>query len=136
MLSNRIFEWAQRYPQSLALIESDRSITYFEFARMIEAARRHFAAYDLPRGHFAFVFTRTFTEHFVLAIALRSLGLNTVAAPNIAEAVKLNLRNIACVAISEDLVAPSPKLPAALKDAKLLAVPRAIYARELVREPP
>lgn len=136
MITDKINEWARRRPQASALIEGETTTTYLEFACMIEAARRHFATFDLPRGGFAFVFGGARAEFYAMTLALRALGLHTVAVANLDQAVALNLRNVACVAISEGFFGPSPALPAPLRDARLTAVPKSIYARGRVMEPP
>lgn len=136
MITDRINEWARLRPRSPALAEGETTLTYFEFARMIEAARQFFAAFDLPRGAFAFVFGGARPEFYVMTLALRALGLNTVAASSLDEAVRLGIPNVACVATSEGFFGPSPVLPTGLKNARLIAVPQRIYARERIAEPP
>jgi|SRR5579871_2806433 len=136
MITDRIFEWAHVQPQRPAILEGSETITYLEFANIIEAARSYFAAFDLPRGQFAFVFTRTGAEHWVLTLALRALGLHTATVPNLTDIAALKLKDVACIVCNEECLPGPGTLPTALREARIIPVTKKLLMRGLASAPP
>jgi len=130
MLINRILGWARSQPHKPALIEGNATITYLDFARAVETARLRLEVESLPSGHFAFVFSRSFIEHWILTLAVRSLGLHTVCAANLEQAGHLRIPNVAAIIAPEEMLANFKSIPASLKDAKPIGIARSVYSIE------
>ena len=130
MLVQQIYEWAATQPDRTALIEGDLSTSYAQFARMIEAARKHLATEDLPVGKFAVVFSRTVLEKWVTVLALRALGLHTVTIATLALAGELGIRNVSCVVTTQEMSRQIGAVPAAFGGARLISVPQTVYGRD------
>lgn len=101
MIWHRICEWARVQPAKSAIVYNDVPLDYASFARAIGGARGFLAKQDLPPGRTAIVLVSNPADAWVLALALRTLGLDTVAVESIAQAERLAIGNVACVAMSE-----------------------------------
>ena len=136
MLVQRITEWAASQPGRPALIDGDVRISYAQLARMIEATRRHLQTENLPAGAFAAVFSRTATERWVTALALRVLGLNAICVPSLEIAVQLGIRNLACVAVTQEASSRTRTLPPALRESSLIVIPQTLFNGGVGAAPP
>lgn len=83
-------------------------LSYAAFARAIEASRRFLAEQDLPPGRTAIVLLHNLSDAWVAVLALRALGLTTVAVPSLAEAEALGLKDVACLVVAEAEQADHP----------------------------
>jgi acyl-coenzyme A synthetase/AMP-(fatty) acid ligase len=105
----RVYEQAHQTPGKRAVVCNGVPSTYDEFARWIEGARQYLAQQDLPVASVAVVCTESLIDEWVIGLALRSLGLTTVAAIDAEGMRKLKLRNIDCIvtttAAADQLVA-------------------------------
>jgi acyl-coenzyme A synthetase/AMP-(fatty) acid ligase len=100
MLTQLIFDWAQRTPDRTAMIYNGQSLSYRAFAHHIAVARGYFARRGYVGEGCAVLAIYSLLDFWVLSLALRSLGLTTVAVQS-AEAVgKLGLPNLRCVITS------------------------------------
>ena len=98
MLLQRIFGHAQSQPRKVAIHESGYRVTYAEFAHWIAGAREFLANQQLRAGSVAILLDLTCkTDNWVFLLALRSLGLHTVAVPGVEALDEIGLRNIGCV---------------------------------------
>jgi len=128
MLLERIYEWARSQPNKTAVVLEDAAINYASFSRAIDAARRFLKPHALPAGRTAIVYVNSPLDAWILLLALRSLGLNTICINTIEEAEELKLRNVAFVVVTQSELS-SHKLEAKiLAGINVLTVPRAIYA--------
>jgi acyl-CoA synthetase (AMP-forming)/AMP-acid ligase II len=126
MIVNRIYEWARVQPNKSALIHNDTIISYAVFARAIEATLKFFKQQNLPTGRTAIVLVEQRSEAWIIVLALRALGLNTICVRSISTAEELKVRDAACVVVTQ---IDQPKF--ILKDntlagAKLVVVPTAL----------
>jgi len=136
MLLERIYEWAVSHPTKTAIVCDDVAINYASFSRAIDAARRFLEPHALPAGRTAILLVNSPPDAWVLLLALRSLGLNTICLRNIEEALRLKLRNIAFVVVT-DREATSHKFKAkALAGINVITIPTAIYANIHIGELP
>lgn len=101
MFTDRVFAWARVQPEKLALLWNDMPLSYAMFARAIEACRRFFERQGLPHGGTAIVLFHNLSDAWVAVLALRALGMTTVAVPTVAEAEALALKDVACLVIAE-----------------------------------
>ena len=128
MIVNRIYEWARIQPHKTALIQNDAVISYAVFARTIDATRKFFEQQNLPTGGTAIVLVEQFSDAWIIVLALRALGLNTISVRSISTAEELKVRDAACVVVTQ---IEQPKH--ILKDnaqawTKLVVVPTALSA--------
>jgi acyl-coenzyme A synthetase/AMP-(fatty) acid ligase len=100
MIINRICEWARSQPTKPAIIYNDGTLTYADFARAVEFARRFFEKQDLPVGQTVITVPGTLLDAWVLVMSLRALGLNTVCIQSVEQANALKFRNLAGIVTS------------------------------------
>ena len=97
MIVEWIFEWAQRTPEKTAVIHNERPWSYRSFAEHIAMARGYFLKRGYAGPGYAVLATYSRMEFWILSLALRSLGLTTVAVGNAAMLGELPLSGIRCV---------------------------------------
>ncbi len=101
MIAERIFDWAQRTPEKTAVIYNERPWSYRAFAEQIATARAYFLRRGVTGPGYALLVIHNLLDFWIFSLALRSLGLTTVAvaggAGNVAE---LELPGIRCVITS------------------------------------
>ncbi|MFI4975201.1 MAG: class I adenylate-forming enzyme family protein [Caulobacterales bacterium] len=104
-MARRIFDQALKTPHKPAILYNHTSISYREFARRIEGARRYLAGQHLKRRGVAVLCVANTVDAWVLALALRDLGLTTVAAQGPHLIGPMRLRDVVCIVASgaEDL---------------------------------
>jgi len=128
MLLERIYEWAHSHPTKTAIICNDVAVNYASFSRAIDAARRFLEPHALPAGRTAIVLVHSPADAWIILLALRSLGLNTICVYSIDHALQLKLRNMAFVVVTQR-EATAHKLEAkTLAGINVLTIPTAIYA--------
>src|SRR5262245_17811893 len=136
MLLERIYEWAHSHPTKTAIVCDDVVISYASFSRAIDAARRFLEPHALPAGRTAIVLVNSPLDAWILLLALRSLGLNTICVYSIDQALELKLRNVAFVVVTQR-EATAHKLEAkTLAGINVLTIPTAIYANIHIGELP
>ena len=100
MIPQIIFDWAKRTPDRTAVIYNGRPWSYRSFAQLIAVARGYFARRGYVGPGYAVLAVYNLMDFWILSLALRSLGLTTVAVPSAAEVGKLGLPNVRCVITS------------------------------------
>src|SRR5262245_23729739 len=101
MVVDRIYQWARSHPTKTAIVCDDVAINYAAFSRAIDAARRFLKPHALPVGRAAIVLFNSPLDGWVLLLALRSLGLNTICVRTIEVAEQLKLRDVAFVVVTQ-----------------------------------
>ena len=97
MITESIFHWAQKTPEKTAVIHNERSWSYRSFAEHIAIARGYFLKRGYAGPGYAVLATRNRMDFWILSLALRSLGLTTVAVDNATMLGELQLPDIRCV---------------------------------------
>ena len=109
MIPQLIFDWARKTPDKTAVIWNGRvSLSYRSFADDIAVARGYFARRDCLGPGYAVLAVHNLLDFWVLSLAIRSLGLTTVAVGSVEEAPhgvpslrgsvgKLDQSNVRCV---------------------------------------
>jgi acyl-coenzyme A synthetase/AMP-(fatty) acid ligase len=97
MIADLIFEWAEKTPDRTVVIFNGRHFSYRSFAHLIAVARGYFARHGCIGAGSAVVAVRNLIDFWVLSLALRSLGLTTVAAPSAKTVDALGLPDLRCV---------------------------------------
>jgi len=70
--------WAEQDPTRLALVTSGVAFSYDEFAKKILSARDFFVSCGLERGRTAVLCVHDLAQDWILGMALRALGANTI----------------------------------------------------------
>jgi acyl-coenzyme A synthetase/AMP-(fatty) acid ligase len=129
MIIDRLYEWAHIQPNKTALIHNATAISYATFARIIERTRKFLEGQQLPQGSTAALVIFNLANCWVANIALRAIGLNTIAVTSTLQAQQLQIRDLSCfVLIEGGEVDPHDLAMPASANARLIVVPRAIYA--------
>jgi acyl-coenzyme A synthetase/AMP-(fatty) acid ligase len=128
MSTNRIYEWARTQPDKTALIYNDHPCSYAVFARSIEVTKTFFQDQNLPAGRTAIVRISNLADAWIVTLGLRSNGLTTICVDSLAAAKALNIRNVACIVITEADKAAYQLEEQIWPGAQVVVVPRAIYA--------
>lgn len=127
MITNRIYAWAQKQPEKIAMFYNGLAISYATFARTIEATRLFLAQYNLPAGRNAVVFITGLADAWINALALRSLGLTAIPVNSMEQLRELNVRDVACVVTVEVEQSPHKIEKTQVPGAMTLVVPSSIY---------
>jgi acyl-coenzyme A synthetase/AMP-(fatty) acid ligase len=128
MLLERIYEWARSRPKKTAIIDNDVPINYASFSRAIDAARRFLEPHALPAGRTAIVLFKSPLEGWILLLALRSLGLNTICVETIEIAERLKLRDVAFLVVAQSELNSHDLRAQTLTGTQVIVVPTTIYA--------
>ena len=99
MITNRIYEWARIKPTKPAAISDGRTLTYYDFARAIEAASRFFHGQDLPAGKTAVIVQAATLDAWLSVFALRSIGLSTICIWSFDDIHRLKVKDIGCIVL-------------------------------------
>jgi acyl-CoA synthetase (AMP-forming)/AMP-acid ligase II len=97
MLVRRIYEWAQTTPAKTALVYCGIPFSYRAFALRIEHARQTLGRQPLRPGSIAAIRLDSRLDAWIFALALRSLGMVTVAVRSLDQVDALGLEDLGCV---------------------------------------
>jgi acyl-coenzyme A synthetase/AMP-(fatty) acid ligase len=117
MILQTLFARAEAHPDRVAIDYGGSLFSYGWFARQIAARRRAFAALDLKPGAAAVVCLTSMIDAWIVCLALRSLGVTTLAVRAIGDLPDLASLDLTCVVAD---VAPA-SVPGG---AKLILAPR------------
>jgi acyl-coenzyme A synthetase/AMP-(fatty) acid ligase len=134
MIVDRIYDWAQRKPDKTAVIWNDVSLNYWSFSNAIRAACYFFQGEDLPAGRTAIVLVDGILDTWIIVMALRSLGLNTISVLSIAQAENLRICDVACIIVTKRNAAALNFAATATSGAKVVVIPPSIYAAKDTNE--
>jgi acyl-coenzyme A synthetase/AMP-(fatty) acid ligase len=134
MIVERIYEWAKRQPDKIALIVNDISLSYLSFSNAIRAASDFFQREDLPVGRTAIVLVPSLLDAWIIVLALRSLGLNTISVRSIEQAESLKIGDVACIIATPTEAAAHNLAAQATGGAKVVTIPPSIYSFKDTRE--
>jgi acyl-coenzyme A synthetase/AMP-(fatty) acid ligase len=81
LIAKLIFEWANKTPDKTAMIYNGRAWSYRSFAQLVAAARAYFARVGYVGPGYAVLAIDHLMSFWILSLALRSLGLTTIAVP-------------------------------------------------------
>jgi acyl-coenzyme A synthetase/AMP-(fatty) acid ligase len=112
MLIRRIYEWARAAPDKTAIIHNGTPFSYRAFALRIEHARNILAQQPLRPGSVAAIATSNMIDGWVIALALRSLGMTTFAVPSLDHLGMFGLKDLGCIvteAEQESGALPNPR---------------------------
>jgi acyl-coenzyme A synthetase/AMP-(fatty) acid ligase len=121
MITERIFHWARETPYNTALIYNGERWSYRTFARAIAKARSYFARRGFAGPGHAVLLVRNLGDFWVLCLALRSLGLTTIALRSAAAVQHLELPDLRLVATTAAEDWPELDIACAARELPLLA---------------
>jgi long-chain acyl-CoA synthetase len=96
----KIFEKAHKAPHKSAIFFCGRAISYEVFASWISRTRQFLSQQNLPVERITVLHVASLLDTWVFGIALRSLGLTTVAVPSLGTLDVIGLRRIGCAIIT------------------------------------
>jgi acyl-coenzyme A synthetase/AMP-(fatty) acid ligase len=121
---SRIFEQARQTPGKIALVSNGVSFSYGDFARLVEGFRQALGRQMLPTNSLAVVDVDDPLDAWSIGLALRGLGLTTVALREAEELSTLGLGSISCVVTSEADTRPASPESSVANLWRAICVPR------------
>jgi acyl-CoA synthetase (AMP-forming)/AMP-acid ligase II len=121
-ITELIFGWAERTPDKPAVVVNGHPYAYRAFAGLIAEARGYFARRGLAGPGVAVVAISSLLGFWVASLALRSLGLTTIAAQSVDDVGELRL-DIRCVVCLVGQVWPGIEALCAERGLPLLVLP-------------
>jgi acyl-coenzyme A synthetase/AMP-(fatty) acid ligase len=97
MITRSIFDWAERTPDKTALVYNGSAWSYRSLAQFIALARGYFVRRKAVGAGVAVIATYSLMDFWIFSLALRSLGLTTMAAPSVEAIGELGLPDVRCV---------------------------------------
>lgn len=127
MVVAKIYTHARQMPEKTAVIDFDHRLSYREFAYAISATRRYFST-RLSDGGVAVLAITSRLDSWLVALALRSLGVTTVGVPSAEHLGQLGLPDIRCVVTLEIEHWPGVEALCSAAGWRLVSLPPTIYA--------
>jgi hypothetical protein len=122
MIAQKILSWARQKPDHPFLIEDGITTSYAAMARMIESVRAFLARESPQLEPFAIVLGNTHLEKWVLALALRALGIDTVPCSGPKMANDVSLQNVTSLVATAKYARATRANIEAIKHLHLVAV--------------
>jgi acyl-CoA synthetase (AMP-forming)/AMP-acid ligase II len=129
MLVRRIYEWAQAAPDKTAIVYCGVPISYRGFALRIEHARKILARQPLRPGSIAAIRAENMIDSWVIALALRSLGMTTIPVPSLDQIDALGLGDFGCIVTDVARESGEPARPRD-RDYVMVRIRRGVYLGE------
>jgi acyl-coenzyme A synthetase/AMP-(fatty) acid ligase len=128
MLIEKIYAKAQLASGKVALVCNNKPVSYRIFARCIDAARRYLTAQQISGTGVVVLAMASQLDVWFLGLALRSLGLTTIAVSSTGVIGRLGLVDVKCVITTEAARWQGLEELCAGTGWRLLIVSRAIFA--------
>ena len=106
MITDLIFDFAARTPDKTAVVYNGQPLSYRSFAANIALARGYFASRGVTGSGLAVLVILNLLDFWVLSLALRSLGLTTIAVQSVEAFEEYGLQEARCVVASAAEGAP------------------------------
>jgi acyl-coenzyme A synthetase/AMP-(fatty) acid ligase len=100
VITDLIFDFAERTPEKTALVYNGQPLSYRAFAANVALARGYFASRGVTGSGLAVLVIFNLLDFWVLSLALRSLGLTTVAVQSVEAFEECRLQEARCVVAS------------------------------------
>jgi acyl-CoA synthetase (AMP-forming)/AMP-acid ligase II len=123
----RILAHARSAPDKIAVVYNGEAFSYVWLARRISARRREFERQGFEPGGVAVLHLRCNLDAWIVSLALRSLGLTTLALRSLEDLAVIGPLGVACLVTTADL-GPAPAGLATV------LVPAGWYAADLAGE--
>ena len=99
MLTRRISTWAETRPDSLAVVANNVELSYRRFMNSISQFQRLFIAANLKPPGITIIVSTKRLEPWLMMLAARSLGIDTIYVHSLTELAELRLKNIICIVL-------------------------------------
>ena len=100
MITNRIFELARSQPESTAIVWKNLKYNYATFSRAIIATRNYFETQTVPRSGIILVVSKSILDCWIIILALRDIGVDTISVLSLAQAETLELLKAECIVLA------------------------------------
>jgi len=100
MIVNHIYRWACQLPDKVAAIHNDEPVTYREFWQGIKLARQTLQIERIAAGKIAIIVIDNLLLAWQVSLALRWLGIHTIAGRAADSVASLGIRDAACVVVA------------------------------------
>jgi len=127
MIVERIYEWAKSQPHRPALIWNDISLSDLSFSNAIQLTHDLFRREKLPAGSDALVLVQGLADAWIIVMALRALGLNTICVRSNEKPESLVIGGVACVVTTETEAATYNALTNSSTGRKVVVIPSPIH---------
>ena len=134
MIVERIYEWAKRQPDNTAVVWNDISLSYRSFSNAIRLACDFFQRENFPAGGTAIVLVLSRLDAWIIVMALRALGLNTILVRSNEQAQSLKIGDAACIVTTQTEAAAHNRAIDAAGGAKLMVVPSLVHSIKDISE--
>jgi acyl-coenzyme A synthetase/AMP-(fatty) acid ligase len=128
MIVERIYEWANSQPQRPALIWNDISLNYLSFSNAIRLTYDLFRREDLPVGGNALVLVQSLADAWIIVMALRALGLNTICVRSNEKPESLVTSGVACAVTTESEAATYNVSSNSAGGSKVVVIPSPVHS--------
>jgi acyl-coenzyme A synthetase/AMP-(fatty) acid ligase len=128
LIVDRIYEWAKSQPHRPALIWNDISLSYLSFSNAIRLTCDLFRRQQLPAGGDALVLVQGLADAWIIVMALRALGLNTICIRSNEKPESLVIGNVICVVTTEAEAAAYNVLTNSSGGRKVVVIPSPIHS--------
>ncbi len=128
MIVDLIRETATKTPDKTAIVQDNDHLSYASFYRAIYCTRTYFENQKIPRTGTAVVIPSDLRATWVLIMALRTLGLNTIVLTNLKQIAELDVKDISCIALMKFNLSRHLAALANFPNILAIPVPGEIYA--------
>lgn len=127
MIASRIHRWAHSQPSKPALICNGYTLDYAAFSRAIAATCGYLASFGLAPGKTAILLAGNLDNSWIINLALRSIGLNTITLASPDQIEELQIKDAACIIALQPQNGQDLALASLPPGAKFIAIPLSIY---------
>ncbi len=128
MIIERIYQRALSQPDRPALIWNDISLNYLSFWNAIRLTCDFFQQQNLPVGGNAIVLVQSLSDAWIIVMALRTLGLNTICIRSNEHAQSLRTRDAACVITTQTEATAYDLATNVSGDTKVIVIPSPFHS--------
>ena len=127
MITGRIFELARSQPESTAIVWNDVTYNYATFSRAIAATRNYLETQTVPRSGISLVVSKSILDCWVIILALRDIGVDTISVLSLAQAETLELLQAECIVLAPGADKEYKGGAASIGPDRVILVPEDIY---------
>ena len=124
---------ARLAPNRTAVVFNNNTLSYRQFARLIDSARRYLVSQGIGGSGFTVLAIASLLDAWMVGLAVRSLGLTTVIVHSREEIGRLGLPETSCVVTTEAERPVADETVCAQAGWRHVVVPRAVFAGATTR---
>ncbi len=123
---DRIAHWAQHDPDRMALVDPDNSLSYRQFHAAACALMRHLGQKNFRKAGIAVIKGDSIFDDWLLTIALRALGLETMCPASLADVRAMSMFKISAIVLGTETAA-SLRVPPEYFAVPKIVVPKSAF---------